>query len=133
MQVGLELRGLSGIAQNRDHNIRYPAVPSSTAAVKRGPEPAKLHQKPTRNPTAACNTLCARRTVCAEHLPNCIFQDQSEVVNHLASTRTAAMVQLPQIVWAQRKDRILLTFDLQDTQQPDIKLENKGAGSNYIV
>ncbi|KAK9813964.1 hypothetical protein WJX73_007043 [Symbiochloris irregularis] len=36
---------------------------------------------------------------------------------------------LPQILWAQRKDRILITVDLQDAKQPDIKLENKdGAG-----
>lgn len=34
------------------------------------------------------------------------------------------MTWLPQLLWAQRRDRLYLTIDLQDAKDPQIKLEN---------
>ena len=34
------------------------------------------------------------------------------------------MVRLPQVLWAQQSDRLFLTIDLQDSKDPQIKLNN---------
>lgn len=47
-------------------------------------------------------------------------------------THTHAMAHLPDVYWAQRTDKILLTIDVPDCPQPKVEIGNHEGGEGYL-
>jgi len=58
---------------------------------------------------------------------------QVRIVKRRQKTHNFRMPLLPNIQWAQRKDRVYLTIDLQNAKNPTIKLDNGSDGKHGHV
>ena len=51
------------------------------------------------------------------------------------STRVRGMTspRNPNVLWAQRSDKVYLTIDVQEAEKPQVKLENDESGHGHVL